>query len=186
MSAEGTSVQAGSAEVLTREAQGVYATLFDKINLNPVTSLADIEHFQNADALSEVSADERVTAAVSVFLDLLKQSSQKIERLNKTLLDEHIAALDGQISRQLDAVMHHADFQRVEATWRGVKSLIDQTDFRRNPPEKACDGTRITASVFPAESQRAAGSPRRAHRRSQPVPLLPTARDGGPGQSAAG
>lgn len=132
MSAEGTSAQAGSAEVLTRDAQGVYATLFDKINLNPVTSLAGIEHFQNADALSEASADERVTAAVSVFLDLLKQSSQKIERLNKTLLDEHIAALDAQISRQLDAVMHHTDFQRVESTWRGVKSLIDQTDFRRN------------------------------------------------------
>lgn len=48
------------------------------------------------------------------------------------MLDGHIAALDDQISRQLDAVMHHADFQRVESTWRGVKSLIDQTDFRQN------------------------------------------------------
>lgn len=48
------------------------------------------------------------------------------------MLDGHIAALDDQISRQLDAVMHHPDFQRVESTWRGVKSLIDQTDFRQN------------------------------------------------------
>jgi len=88
--------------------------------------------FQNSDALSEVSADERVTAAVSVFLKLLKQSPQKIERLDKVLLDEHIASLDRQIGRQLDAVMHHPDFQRVESTWRGVKSLIDQTDFRQN------------------------------------------------------
>ncbi|WP_191650686.1 type VI secretion system contractile sheath domain-containing protein, partial [Pseudomonas fluorescens] len=55
-----------------------------------------------------------------------------VERLDKTLLDEHIASLDEQISRQLDAVMHHSDFQRVESTWRGVKSLIDQTDFRQN------------------------------------------------------
>ncbi|CNC65531.1 EvpB family type VI secretion protein [Yersinia similis] len=55
-----------------------------------------------------------------------------MEKLDKTLLDGHIAALDDQISRQLDAVMHHPDFQRVESTWRGVKSLIDQTDFRQN------------------------------------------------------
>ncbi|MDF3933910.1 type VI secretion system contractile sheath large subunit [Pseudomonas citronellolis] len=132
MSTEGTAANTGTAKTLDREGHGVYASLFDKINLNPVSQLADIEVFQNSDALSEASADERVTAAVSVFLDLLKQSSQKVERLDKTLLDEHIAALDAQISRQLDAVMHHVDFQRVESTWRGVKSLIDQTDFRQN------------------------------------------------------
>ncbi|WP_122558860.1 type VI secretion system contractile sheath large subunit [Pseudomonas viridiflava] len=111
---------------------GVYNNLFNKINLSPVTGLNGIEAFQNVEALSEVSADERVTAAVNVFLKLLKQSAQKIERLDKVLLDEHIASLDGQISRQLDAIMHHSEFQRVESTWRGVKSLIDQTDFRQN------------------------------------------------------
>ncbi|WP_339416744.1 type VI secretion system contractile sheath large subunit [Pseudomonas sp. RL_105y_Pfl1_103] len=112
--------------------QGIYGALFAKINLSPVAQLSGIEAFQNSEALSEASADERVTAAVSVFLDLLKQSSHKVERLDKALLDEHIASLDAQISRQLDAVMHHPDFQRVESTWRGVKSLIDQTDFRQN------------------------------------------------------
>ncbi len=132
MSVETSTVSATGNTVHTREAQGVYAALFDKINLNPVSSLTDIEAYQNTDVLSDVSADERVTAAVSVFLDLLKRSSQKVERLDKTLLDEHIAQLDEQISRQLDAIMHHPDFQRVESTWRGVKSLIDQTDFRQN------------------------------------------------------
>lgn len=132
MSVETSTASATGSTVLTRDGQGVYATLFDKINLSPVSSLTDIEVFQNTDALSDVSADERVTAAVSVFLDLLKRSAQKVERLDKTLLDEHIAQLDGQISCQLDAIMHHPDFQRVESTWRGVKSLIDQTDFRRN------------------------------------------------------
>jgi type VI secretion system protein ImpC len=132
MSAEGNTAVASGSTVLTHEGQGVYATLFDKINLSPVSSLTDIEIYQSTDALSDVSADERVTAAVSVFLDLLKRSSQKVERLDKTLLDEHIAQLDEQISRQLDAIMHHPDFQRVESTWRGVKSLIDQTDFRQN------------------------------------------------------
>ncbi|QJC80054.1 type VI secretion system contractile sheath large subunit [Pseudomonas umsongensis] len=131
MSIESSNVQSRDATVLSEE-RGVYGALFGKINLSPVETLSSIEVFQNTEALSEVSADERVTAAVSVFLKLLGQSSQKFERLDKVLLDEHIAALDAQISRQLDAVMHHPDFQRVESTWRGVKSLVDQTDFRQN------------------------------------------------------
>ncbi len=132
MSLQETTVQGNNATVLEKEPRGVYASLFEKINLNPVSQLNGIDAFQNNDTLSETTTDERVTAAVSVFLDLLKQSAQKVERLDKTLLDGHIAALDEQISRQLDAVMHHPDFQRVESTWRGVKSLVDQTDFRQN------------------------------------------------------
>lgn len=132
MSLEQSGAQSRGTTLLPEENQGVYGALFNKINLSPVKSLGDLEVFQNTEALSEVSADERVTAAVSVFLKLVKQSSHKVQRLNRALLDGHIAALDGQISQQLDAVMHHPDFQRVESTWRGVKSLIDQTDFRQN------------------------------------------------------
>jgi type VI secretion system protein ImpC len=129
-----THASAGSrdAAVLSEDDQSVYSALFNKINLSPVAALGNIDAFQDIEALSEVSADERVTAAVSVFLNMLKASTHKVERLDKTLLDEHIAALDMQISRQLDVVMHHDEFQRVESTWRGVKSLIDQTDFRQN------------------------------------------------------
>lgn len=132
MSVESSSVQSRGAEVLPEERQGIYSALFGKINLSPVSNLGTLDTFQDAEALADATADERVTAAVSVFLNLLKQSAQKVERLDKVLLDEHIAALDTQISRQLDAVMHHPDFQRIESTWRGVKSLIDQTDFRQN------------------------------------------------------
>lgn len=132
MSVEHSQASSGGAEALTQDSLSVYGALFSKINLNPISEMGGIDVYQSTDALAEVSADERVTAAVSVFLELIEQSSQKVELLDKTLLDEHIASLDAQISRQLDAVMHHPDFQRVESTWRGVKSLIDQTDFRQN------------------------------------------------------
>ncbi|MCE1117722.1 MULTISPECIES: type VI secretion system contractile sheath large subunit [Pseudomonas] len=132
MSQEYSSVQPHSGTVLAEERHGVYHALFEKINLTPLQALSGIEAFQSIEVLSEATADERVTASVSVFLDLLKSVAPKIERLDRALLDEHIAALDARISRQLDAVMHHPEFQRVEATWRGAKSLIDQTDFRQN------------------------------------------------------
>lgn len=134
MSVQENTAQGSATTLLDNNpvAQGVYASLFEKINLSPVSSLTGLDAFQNNDALAEATTDERVTAAVSVFLDLLKQSSKKVEKLDKTLLDGHIAALDDQISRQLDAVMHHPDFQRVESGWRGLKFLIDRTDFRQN------------------------------------------------------
>ncbi|MDQ6590231.1 type VI secretion system baseplate subunit TssF, partial [Enterobacter hormaechei] len=39
------------------------------------------------------------------------------------------AELDFQNSRQLDAVMHHQEFQKVESLWRGLKQLVDSTDY---------------------------------------------------------
>lgn len=51
---------------------------------------------------------------MKVFLDRLKESGFKAEKLDKTLLNHHITEIDYQISRQLDAVMHHEEFQKVE------------------------------------------------------------------------
>ncbi|GHK60651.1 hypothetical protein KPZU10_24120 [Klebsiella pneumoniae] len=57
---------------------------------------------------------------MQVFMERIRQSGQRVEKLDKTLIDHHIAELDFQISRQLDAVMHHQEFQQVES--RGAAS----------------------------------------------------------------
>ncbi|STV72925.1 EvpB/family type VI secretion protein [Klebsiella michiganensis] len=62
-----------------------------------------------------------------------------MEKLDKTLIDHHIAELDYQISRQLDAVMHHPEFQKVESLWRGLKQLVDSTDYRQNVKTEILD-----------------------------------------------
>lgn len=124
---------AGGATVeKTLPQSGVYASLFDKINLTPVAEIGDLNGFDDNTVMAETSADARVTAAVKVFMQCLQKSGQQVEKLDKTLLDHHIAELDFQISRQLDEVMHHDAFQRVEGVWRGLKSLVDKTDFRQN------------------------------------------------------
>ena len=133
MSVNTENASATQTTVLERpEGSGVYASLFEKINLTPVSELNDLNNYQDGSALADVTADQRVTAAVQVFLERLKQSGQAVEKLDKALLDHHIAELDYQISRQLDVVMHHEGFQQIEAAWRGLKSLIDRTDFRQN------------------------------------------------------
>ncbi len=115
MSVQNTSSSTG--ETLVRErssADSVYASLFSKINLEPVWALPDASSWQDETVMSEAGANERVTAGVQVFIDCLTKSGQKVDKLDKTLIDHHIAELDHQISCQLDAVMHHPYFQRVE------------------------------------------------------------------------
>ena len=43
-------------------------------------------------------------------------------------LNTWIADIDRLISRQLDEVLHHSEFQKLESTWRGVEYLVDQKD----------------------------------------------------------
>jgi type VI secretion system protein ImpC len=43
-----------------------------------------------------------------------------------------IARLDQHIRALLDAVLHAPQFQRIEAAWRGLRYLVDHTDFREN------------------------------------------------------
>ncbi len=131
----------GSAQGQTTvlEKESVYASLFDKINLTPATSLGDINAFLDDAALSDAPAGERLTAAMQVFMDCIRKSGQPVEKLDKTLIDHHIAELDFQISRQLDAVMHHAEFQKVESLWRGLKQLVDNTDYRQNVKTEILD-----------------------------------------------
>lgn len=110
----------------------VYTSLFEKINLSPVSELRALDIWQDSQVMSDATADERLTAGMQVFLECLSKAGTKIEKLDKTLIDHHIAELDFQISRQLDEVMHHQEFQSVESLWRGLKSLVDKTDFRQN------------------------------------------------------
>ncbi len=111
MSVENQNAVTGESVVLERpQTGGVYASLFEKINLSPVSELSALDIWQDAHAMSDASADERLTAGMQVFLECLSKSGAKIEKLDKTLIDHHIATLDYQISRQLDAVMHNPEF----------------------------------------------------------------------------
>ncbi len=86
MSVKNESTQGATTVLDETSNQGVYASLFEKINLTPVATISDINAFQDNTALADATADERVTVAVQVFLDRLKSSGQKVERLDRNLL----------------------------------------------------------------------------------------------------
>lgn len=43
-----------------------------------------------------------------------------------------IADLDEILGNQVNAILHHPQFQSLEAAWRGLKFLLDRMDFRKN------------------------------------------------------
>lgn len=148
-----TETASAQGQTTVLEKEGVYASLFEKINLTPASSLGDINAFMDDAALSDAPAGERLTAAMQVFMDCIRKSGQQVEKLDKTLIDHHIAELDYQISRQLDAVMHHQEFQKVESLWRGLKQLVDNTDYRDVHWRLVWEDTRYCDGIFPDESE---------------------------------
>ncbi|MEH6389442.1 type VI secretion system contractile sheath large subunit [Pseudomonas profundi] len=69
---------------------------------------------------------------VSAFIEeLLKPQNQK-EPVKKAMVDRMIAEIDAKLSRQVDEILHHRDFQALESSWRGLKLLVDRTNFREN------------------------------------------------------
>jgi type VI secretion system protein ImpD len=48
------------------------------------------------------------------------------------LLSRDIARLDAAISEQVNAILHHPRFQKLEASWRGLRYLAEQADEESN------------------------------------------------------
>lgn len=69
---------------------------------------------------------------VEAFVSEILKNTDGVEPINKSRVDRMIAELDARISAQMDAILHDPGFQDLEATWRGLKLLVDRTDFREN------------------------------------------------------
>ncbi|GAB7527975.1 type VI secretion system contractile sheath large subunit [Pseudomonas sp. 3A(2025)] len=69
---------------------------------------------------------------VSAFIEELLKPHNSAEPVKKALVDRMIAEIDARLSQQMDEVLHHPDFQALESAWRGLKLLVERTDFREN------------------------------------------------------
>lgn len=69
---------------------------------------------------------------VAAFIENLIGSQQTDEAVNKSLVDQMLVELDKKISAQMDEILHDEKFQQMESSWRGLKLLVDRTDFGEN------------------------------------------------------
>ena len=89
--------------------------LLDQIVSESKVAFTETEKLSARDQISQL-VDEVLAGTVSVSLDLAAS------------IDLRIAQLDQILSDQLNAIMHQPDFQKLEASWRGLKYLVMQTE----------------------------------------------------------
>ncbi len=69
---------------------------------------------------------------VQAFISELLAPKAAFEKADKRAVDQMIAVIDQKLSGQLDEILHDAQFQKLESAWRGLKLVVDRTDFREN------------------------------------------------------
>jgi type VI secretion system protein ImpC len=97
---------------------------------------------EGASLLDEILAETKMAPGNEGY-DVAKKGVQALiaelvtpkregEKVDKAFVDALIAEIDQKLSRQLDEIMHHSSFQKMESSWRGLKFLVDRVDFREN------------------------------------------------------
>jgi type VI secretion system protein ImpC len=65
---------------------------------------------------------------IGEFVDQVMAGAMTVSRDTQAMINARIAQIDRLISRQLNAIMHHEEFQRLEASWRGLHYLVHQSE----------------------------------------------------------
>jgi type VI secretion system protein ImpC len=69
---------------------------------------------------------------VEALISQLLEPGHETLKVSKAGLDSMIAEIDRKMSLQVDEILHHAGFQKLESTWRSLQFLVDRVDFREN------------------------------------------------------
>jgi type VI secretion system protein ImpC len=73
-------------------------------------------------------AKEEVESAVRTLAEQVLGKSDIVSEDVAQTINAYIAEIDRKISEQLNLVMHHADFQKLESAWRGLHHLVNNTE----------------------------------------------------------
>jgi len=65
---------------------------------------------------------------IGEFVDQILAGHVVVGKDLATSIDLRVAQLDQLISRQLNTILHHPEFQRLEGSWRGLKHLVAGTE----------------------------------------------------------
>ncbi len=65
---------------------------------------------------------------ISEFVGQVMEGTMTISKDTETMINARIAQIDKLISDQLNEVMHHEDFQKLEASWRGLQYLVSKSE----------------------------------------------------------
>ncbi|MBK6851466.1 MAG: type VI secretion system contractile sheath large subunit [Burkholderiales bacterium] len=76
-------------------------------------------------------SEEAKSAVEQAVLTLAQQALAQTTLIGSDVIasiEAMIAALDNKLSAQVNAIIHHADFQKLESAWRGLHYLVNNTE----------------------------------------------------------
>src|ERR1700690_1754269 len=76
----------------------------------------------------EPASKERGKNLIKEFVAQVLDGSMTIARDAEMMINARIAQIDHLISLQLNEIMHHPAFQKLEGTWRGLKYLVNNSE----------------------------------------------------------
>lgn len=65
---------------------------------------------------------------VRQFVAQVLEGSMTVARDTESMINARIAQIDHLLSIQLNEILHHPEFQRLESSWRGLKYLLSQSE----------------------------------------------------------
>jgi type VI secretion system protein ImpC len=76
----------------------------------------------------EGAARERGRDMVKEFVAQVLEGEMKLSRDADATINSRIAQIDHLLSLQLNEILHHPAFQKLEASWRGIKYMMSQSE----------------------------------------------------------
>ena len=76
----------------------------------------------------EPAAKERGRELIKEFVNQVLDGSMTVSRDVESMINARIAQIDHLLSIQLNEILHHPSFQKLEGSWRGLKYLLDQSE----------------------------------------------------------
>ncbi|MCS7026906.1 MAG: type VI secretion system contractile sheath large subunit [Bryobacteraceae bacterium] len=74
------------------------------------------------------ASKERGKNLIKYFVNQVLEGSMAVSKDAEAMINARIAQIDHLISIQLNEILHHPAFQKLEATWRGVKYLVSNSE----------------------------------------------------------
>jgi type VI secretion system protein ImpC len=77
---------------------------------------------------TDTTARERGKNLISEFVSQVLEGSITVAKDAEMMINARIAQIDHLLSIQLNEILHHPSFQKLEGSWRGLKYLLDQSE----------------------------------------------------------
>src|SRR4028119_2139278 len=61
---------------------------------------------------------------IGEFVGQVMAGTMTVSKNTLSMINQRIGQIDALITKQLNAVLHHDDFQKLEASWRGLRYFV--------------------------------------------------------------